>query len=254
MTPWSRLAAPAIFALVTTTAPVAQDLSTFLSHPPAPGASASYRIETASPGRVKTERFNLAVTGAETVGGVPHVWLEAGPTDFATFKDGYLRLLLKANPTPEEALNPFLEAAVLAFQEPGSAPFKLSGGALSFMHNQAKKIKVEQKKEEMPPDKATTTKGATLQCKRLRISTTTESSLFGRDVKVTESGVYWFSDQTPFQLVKAEIDRLQVQEGKEDRRRKITVTLREGADTGAASQYTVLPVTREKGLLGILLH
>ncbi len=231
-----------------------QDLSTFLSRPPAPGAWASYRIETRWPGRLKTERFNLAVTGSETRDGAAYIWLEAGPTDFAGFKDGTMRLLLKANPASDEALNPFLQAMELEYQEPDRVPFKLTAGALEFMHGQARKIKIHQQKEELPPEDATTTKGRVIPCTRLRLSTTTESSLFGRKVKVTESGVYWFSDQSPFQLVKAEFERVQVQSGKDERRRSITVTLRESGTEGAKSAFTTLPVTREKGLLGILFH
>jgi len=231
----------------------AQDLSTFLAVPPAPGAWASYRIQTSWPGRTKTERFNLAVTGSEGVEGQERVWIEAWPTDFARYKDGVMRLLLKAAPSQEEALNPFLQASALAYQEPGQEAFKLSDGALSFMHSQAKKIKVDQKKADLTPESATSTKGVTFECSRVQISTTTESNLFGRSVKVTETGVYWFSDRTPFRLVKAEIERVQEQKGKEERRRTITVTLREGEATGATSQFPK-PVTREKGLLGLLFN
>lgn len=245
-----------LFALTFFTAGLAllaQDLSTFLSNPPAAGAWASYRIETSWPGRTKTERFNLAVTGSEEAEGQSRLWVEAWPTDFARYKDGVMRLLLKASPSREEALNPFLQAFALAYQEPGQEPFRLSGGALSFMHGQAKKIKVDQKKTDMAPESATSTKGVTFECSRVQISTTTESNLFGRSIKMTETGVFWFSDRTPFRLVKAQIERVQVQKGKEDRRRTITVTLREGAATGATSQFSK-PVTREKGLLGLLFN
>ena len=231
----------------------AQDLSTFLAKPPAQGAWASYRIETSWTGRTKTERFNLAVTGSEVVDGQPRVWIEASPTDFARYKDGVMRLLLKAAPAPEEALNPFLQASALCYQEPGQEPFKLSSGALSFMHGQAKKIRVDQKKTDLPPENAASTKGFIFECSRMQISTTTESSLFGRSIKVTETGIYWFSEGTPFGLVKAQIERVQIQTGKEERRRTVTVTLREGAVTGAASQFAK-PVTREKGLLGLLFN
>lgn len=231
----------------------AQDLSTFLAVPPAPGAWASYRIQTSWPGRTKTERFNLAVTGAEGAEAQARLWVEAWPTDFARYKDGAMRLLLKAAPSQEEALNPFLQASELVFQEPGREAFKLSESALSFMHGQAKKIKIEQKKSDLEPETATSTKGVTFDCSRVQISTTTESNLFGRSVKVTETGIYWFSGRTPFRLVKAEIERVQVQKGKEERRRTVVVTLREDGATGAASQIPK-PVTREKGLLGLLFN
>lgn len=231
----------------------AQDLSTFLSVPPAPGAWASYSIQTNWPGGTKTERFNLAVTGSEGTETQARLWVEAWPTDFARYKDGAMRLLLKATPSREEALNPFLQASALVYQAPGREAFKLSEGALSFMHEQAKKIKIEQKKSDLAPESATSADGVPFDCSRVQISTTTESNLFGRSVKVTETGVYWFSDRTPFRLVKAEIERLQLQKGKEDRRRTIVVTLREGGATGAASPISK-PVTREKGLLGLLFN
>ena len=154
----------ALFALALITAGsavCAQDLSTFLAAPPAPGAWASYRIETSWPGRTKRERFNLAVTGSEEIDGQPRLWIEAWPTDFARYKGGVMRLLLKASPSSEEALNPFLQASALAYQEPCQEAFKLSSGALSFMHGQAKNIKVDQKKTDMAPESATSTKGVT---------------------------------------------------------------------------------------------
>jgi len=231
----------------------AQDLSTFLSKPPAQGSWASYRIETSWPGRTKTERFNLAITGAEVVDGQPRLWIEAWPTDFARYKDGVMRLLLKEAPSPEEALNPFLQTSALCYQEPGQEAFKLSDSALSFMHGQAKKIKVDQKKTDLSPEQATSTKGVVYECSRVQISTTTESSLFGRSVKVTETGTYWFSEGTPFGLVKAQIERVQIQTGKEERRRTVVVTLREGDRTNATSQFSK-PVNKEKGLLGLLFN
>ena len=135
----------------------AQDLSTFLAVPPTPGAWASYRIQTSWPGRTKRERFNLAVTGSEGVEGQERVWIEAWPTDFARYKDGVMRLLLKAAPSQDEALNPFLQVSALAYREPGQEAFKLSDGTLSFMHSQAKKIRVEQKRADLTPESATST-------------------------------------------------------------------------------------------------
>jgi hypothetical protein len=249
----ARTALFALSFLAAGLAASAQDLSTFLAKPPAMGAWASYRIETSWTGRTKTERFNLAVTGSEVVDGQPRLWIEAWPTDFARYKDGVMRLLLKAAPAPEEALNPFLQASALSYQEPGQEAFKLSSGALSFMHGQAKKIKVDQKKTDLPPGNAASTKGVSFKCSRVQISTTTESNLFGRSIKVTETGIYWFSEGTPFGLVKAQIERVQIQPGKEERRRTVAVTLRESAVTGAASQIPK-PVTLEKGLLGLLIN
>ena len=230
----------------------AQDLSTFLAKPPKPGAWAAYRIETSSPGRVKRERFDLAVTGQEMLGGTEYVWLEAGPTNFAGFKDGYLRILIKTEPRPEEALNPFLETMALAYQEPGGQPFRLSNGALSFMHSQAKDIKVKQERKDLGTAKATTVKGVTYDCTRTEITTTTESSFLGRSYSSTETGTYWFSTDTPFLLVRAEIERVEIN-GKKTRRRTVVVQLKEASYEGASSHFTA-PAKKEKGLLGILFH
>jgi hypothetical protein len=231
----------------------AQDLSTFLSKPPAPGAWASYRIETSWPGRTKTERLNLAVTEEQRADGKDWIWLEAWPMDFVKYSDGVMKLLVLANPTPAEAQNPFLQARALLYQEPKEAPFRLSDGALDIMHGQAKKIRVDQKRTDLPPEDAATTKGVSYHCTVQKIDTVTESSLFGREIKVTESGTYRFSKMAPFLLVKAQIDRVQVQKGKEDRHRTVVITLRECGFSGANPQIKG-PVTKEKGLLGLLLH
>jgi hypothetical protein len=231
----------------------AQDLSTFLSKPPGAGAWASYRVETSWPGRTKTERLNLAVTEEEKADGKDWIWLEAWPMDFVKYNDGVMKLEILADPSPSEAQNPFLQTRALLYQEPKGEPFRLSSGALDIMHGQAKKIRVNQKRADLPPEDATTTKGVTYHCTVQKIDTVTESSLFGREVKVTESGTYWFSRMAPFLLVKAQIDRLQVQKGKEDRHRTVVITLRECGFTGAAPQIKG-PVTKEKGLLGLLLH
>jgi hypothetical protein len=231
----------------------AQDLSTFLSKPPSPGAWASYRIETSWPGRTKTERLNLAVTDQEKADGRDWIWLEAWPMDFVKYSDGVMKLLILADPTQTEAQNPFLQARALFYQEPKGVPFRLSDGALDIMHGQAKKIRVDQKRSDLPPEDATTTKGVSYHCTAQKIDTVTESSLFGREIKVTESGTYWFSKMAPFLLVKAKIDRLQVQKGKEDRHRTVVITLRECGFSGAVPQIKG-PVTKEKGLLGLLFH
>ena len=229
-----------------------QDLSTFLSRLPAPGAWAAYRVETSSPNWVKRERFNLSVTGSEVIGGAPYVWLEAGPTNFAGYKDGYLRILIKAEPSKDESLNPFLAALALAYQEPGGEPFELSSGALSFMHSQAKGVKVTQERQDLPPAAATTIRGEVIDCTCARITTRTLTRFLGRDYLAVETGTYWFSQKTPFQLVKAEIERVETKEGKE-RRRNVLVTLKEAGYTGAASKFSG-PVRKEKGLWGLIFH
>jgi predicted peroxiredoxin len=247
-----RFLCSSCFLLLGLAAP-AQDLSTFLSQPPGTGAWASYRVETSWPGRTKTERLNLAVTGEEKADGKDWIWLEAWPMDFVKYSDGVMKLQILADPTPAEAQNPFLQARALLYQEPKEAPFRLSDGALGIMHGQAKKIRVDQKRTDLPAEDATATKGVTYHCTVQKIETVTESSLFGRDIKVTESGTFWFSKMAPFLLVKAQFERLQVQKGKEDRHRTVTITLRECGFTGAEPQIKG-PVTKEKGLLGLLLH
>lgn len=229
-----------------------QDLSTFMAQLPQEGAWASYRIETASPDRVKREPFNLAVVGRETLGGRSYLWLEVGPMDFVSYRNGYMRLLVRDVPSKEEALNPFLAAMALAYQEPGSDPFKLSDGAISFMHNQAKDIRVRQDRKDLPPAKTESVRGRLFDCTCALITTTSESSLFGRHIKSVERGTYWFSPETPFRLVHAEIERTETRNGKE-RKRTITVTLKEGNPEGAVSRFTK-PPARQKGLLGLLFH
>jgi hypothetical protein len=230
-----------------------QELSTFMSALPPPGAWARYRVETKKAGILKKEPFDLAVTQAETVGGKSYVWLEAGPTNFAGYRDGYMRLLVKAEPTPQEALNPFLSAVSLAYQEPGGDPFRLSDGAIDFMHSQAQDMKVRQEATELPPEKAVTIKGVELECTRRRITTTTETSFFTKKYKYVETGTYWFSLQTPFRIVKAEIERVEYEGGKEERRKEITVTLKEASLEGAETHFTK-PAKKTKGLLGLLFH
>lgn len=230
-----------------------QELSTFLSKLPPAGAWARYRIETKKAGLVKREPFNLSVTEAASLGGKPYLWLEAGPTNFAGYKDGYLRILVKAEPTQEEALNPFLEAMALAYQEPRGEPFKLSDDALSFMHSKAKDIKVKQESVDLPPEKATTVKDVQFECSRREITTTTETSFFTKKYKYVEKGTYWFSPDTPFRIVQAEIERVEYKGGQEERRKEITVTLKEASLEGAQTHFTK-PIKKTKGLLGLLFH
>ncbi len=230
----------------------AQDLSTFLSQPPAPGAWARYRIETKKSWGIQREPFNLAIIDRQVLDGQPYVWLEAGPTNFAGYKDGYLRLLLKAHPDRQEALNPFLEALALAYQPPGGDPFKLSGGALSFMHSQAKDVQVHQETTDLPPEPAQTVKGVVYQCSRMTISTTTQTTFLTRKYKVTEAGTYWVSPDTPFRIVRAEIVRTEYKNGKENKT-EVTVQLKDSGESGATSHFTA-PIRKEKGLLGLLFH
>jgi hypothetical protein len=246
------LVAAASLALLFASPSMGQELSTFLTDLPPEGAWARYRVETVKPDQVKKEPFDLAITGKETVGGQSFVWLEAGPTNFAGYRDGYLRILIKGKPSPDEARNPFLSAVALAYQEPGGDPFELSDGAMGFLHNQASDVKITQTEEDLPPGAAASIKGETFACTRRRITTTTETSFMTRKIKVVETGDYWFSPKTPFRIVKAEIDRVEYR-GDKEKRKHITLTLKEASETGAQTHFTK-PVKEKKGLLGILFH
>jgi len=229
----------------------AQELSTFLATPPPEGAWARYRIETTKEGgNARRRPFNLSVTGGESRGKRRYYRLEAGPTKFASDRDGFLRLLLPADPTPEEALNPFLAAEEVAYAPPKDTPYRLSEGALSFLHRQSRDLRIQRQEEPLGEEAAVTTKGRSYLCRKVRITTTIEGSVLGSRFKAVESGIYWLSVETPFRVVRAEIDRAETRKGK-TRNRRIVVSLKESGMEGARSAFSEGKV-REKGLLGIL--
>lgn|GEM_PF-2017480 len=230
----------------------AQELSTFLSHLPGPGAWARYRLETRENGHSRRKMFIISAISGDVLNGTPYVWLELGRTNFAGFKNGYMRILIKQTPSDEEASNPFLAAFSLAYQEPGRDPFELSSGALSFMHNRAAKIKVMRQSEALPPGDAKSLKGVLYHCSVIHLTTTTVTEFFGKSYNVVEEGKYWLSKDTPFQIVRAEIKR---SEQKKDgtKVKNITVVLRKSSFKGARSRFTK-PVKDRKGLFGILFH
>lgn len=228
----------------------AQELGTFLSTPPPAGAWARYRIETTKDGATKRRPFNLSVTGTEARGKRRFFRLEAGPTKFASARDGILALLLPADPTPEEALNPFLAADEVAYAPPKETPYRLSSGALSFLHRQARDLKVQRKEEPLGEEAAVTTKGRTYACRKVRITTTVEGSVLGRGFKTVETGLYWLSVETPFKIVRAEIERTETRKG-EVKRRTLVITLKDSGVDGATSAFPPGKL-REKGLLGVL--
>ncbi len=230
----------------------AQDLSSFLSRPPEVGAWGRYNIETRQGNELQRKILTLSVTGAETLNGKPFIWLEVGRTNFAGFKNGYLRILLKQNPTPAEAANPFLAALAIAYQEPGKAPFALSNTAVAFMHNRADKIKITQKSEKLDPEQVKSFKGKLYDCTRVRLTTTTSTSFFGFSYQTVEQGTYWLSPETPFQIVKGDIERVETERGKK-KKEEILILLRKSSFKGAKSRFTK-PVEKTKGLLGILFH
>ncbi|MGC8762014.1 MAG: hypothetical protein ACP5VN_00020 [Acidobacteriota bacterium] len=229
----------------------AQELSTFLSAPPPEGSWARYRIETTKEGgELKRRPFNLSVTGGEERGKRRYFRLEAGPTKFASDRDGILRLLLPAEPTPQEALNPFLAAEEVAYAPPKDPPYRLSEGALSFLHRQSRDLRVQRQEEPLGEETATATKGRSYPCRKVRITLTIEGSVLGSRFKTVETGIYWLSDETPFKVVRAEIARTETKKGKTTNRR-IVVYLKESGGEGAKSAFPPGPV-REKGLLGVL--
>lgn len=229
----------------------AQELSTFLATPPPEGAWARYRIETTKEGEDPKRRpFNLSVTGSETRGKRRFFRLEAGPTKLASDRDGVLRLLLPAEPTSEEALNPFLAAEEVAYAPPRDSPYRLSEGALSFLHRQSRDLRIRRQEEPLGEEAAVTTKGRSYLCRKVRITTTVEGSLLGSRFTTVESGIYWLSDETPFRVVRAEIERTETRKG-ETRRRRIVVSLKESGPEGARSAFPAGKI-REKGLLGVL--
>lgn len=242
----------ALAALVPALAAGAQELSTFLTAPPPPGSWAKYRIETRGSDWTRRRPFNLAVSGQETRENVPYVYVEAGPTKFAGNKDGTLRLLLKAAPTPEEALNPFLKALEVAYAQKDGETFRLSDGALGFLHRQAADVKAARTSEDLGAEDALTVRGKTYACKKVRVTTTTETSFLGDHYKVVETGTYWLSEETPFKVVKAEIERRETRDEKE-KVRHITIHLKIGGSEGAPTAFP-RPVTRERGLLGLLFQ
>ncbi len=242
----------ALAALIPAFAPGAQELSTFLSAPPVPGAWAKYRIETRGGDWMKRRPFNLAVTGKETRENAPCVYVEAGHTKFAGRSDGTLRLLLKAAPTPEEALNPLLQAQDVAYAKKEGETFRLSEGALGFLHRQAAEVKASRTAEELGREAAVTLRGKTYDCKKVRLATTIETSFLGDHYKVVETGTYWLSDETPFKVVKAEIERRETR-GEKEKVRHITITLKVDGLEGAPTAFP-RPVTQEKGLLGLLFQ
>ncbi|MEW5764456.1 MAG: hypothetical protein ACOYXN_01950 [Acidobacteriota bacterium] len=242
----------ALAALVPALAAGAQELSTFLSAPPPPGSWAKYRIETRGTDWTKRRPFNLAVTGKEPRENVPHVYVEAGPTKFAGYHDGTLRLLLKAAPSPEEGLNPFLTAQEVAYAKKDGETFRLSDGALGFLHRQAAEVKTSRTAEELGEEPVVALRGKTYACKKVRLATTTEASFLGDHYKVVETGTYWLSEEAPFKVVKAEIERRETRDGKE-KVRHITISLKVDGLEGAPTAFP-RPVTQEKGLLGLLFQ
>ncbi len=231
----------------------AQDLSSFLAAPPAPGAWARYLVITKAPGDKgpgKVETFSIAVTGGEQAEGVPCLWVEAGPQDFLTDRNGTLKVLLKEHPSPKEALNFLMEAQKAQYAPKSGPPYALSDGVLSFVRNRAANIVVEQAVKELGKEEVLLASGRRVECTRLEI-TTKISRLPFTSMAVEEKGTYWKSTGTPFRVVKAEIVRTETGRTPQPRVRNVSVMLVEDGVSGAAS---VIPQAPEKvrGLWSLL--
>lgn len=234
-------------------APRGQDTSVFLERPPQAGAWAKYRITTRKPGKPDSAKpLHLAVVAEAVTAGIPSYTLELGPTKLGGYRDGFLRLVLKREPRPEEVLNPFLQALAVAYQEPDGAPFRLSASAMRTLHGQAAEAKVDRKRVDLGPESARDAGGRTYACAKTRLVTTRSARYLFKSWKSTEDGVYWFSEETPFRIVRAELDVTETSGGKV-RRKGMTVLLKESGTAGAESKFRGEPI-REKGILGVVLH
>lgn len=252
-TTWMGRVLLATLLALATPSPRGQDTSVFLERPPAAGAWAKYRITTEKAGQeARSKPLNLAVVREGVADGAPTFTLELGPTKLASYRDGFLSLVLKRNATSEEILNPFLQALSVAYQEPVGAPFKLSASAMDTLHRQARDAKVERKRTDLGAERAEDARGRTYACTKARLVTTRSAKVLFKSWKSTEDGVYWFSDETPFRVVRAELDLVEVSGGKEKRKR-VSILLKESQLSGAATKFKADP-TKEKGVLGLILH
>ncbi len=231
----------------------AQDLSTFLASPPSPGAWARYQVVTKSPGDQgpgKNETLSLAVTARETVDGTPCAWVEAGPQNFLTDKDGTLKVLLKVHPSPKEALNFLMQAQKAEYAPPNKEPYALGGGVLGFVRNRAANIVVTQERAELPSEEVVLASGRRIKCSRSQITTRISNVPF-TSLTVEEKGIYWSSPETPFGVVKAEIVRTETGKGPAPRVRNVSLVLLQDGFSGAVP---VIPRTPDKvrGLWSLL--
>ena len=244
-------------ALALPAASAAQDLSTFLSHPPAPGSWARYRVETRDPASPdappKVSSFCLAVTGAETRGNRSYFWLETSPMDLARDKDGTLRILIPTDPTPEEARNPFREIQAAQFKPREGESYQLSSSVVSMVRSQAHGAQVTQILEPAGTEARPLGAHPATPCEKAMLSTRSEGDFFFRHRILEETGTYWFSDQTPFRLVEATLERTETREGKSPRRRLVTVRLEEAGATEAPSAFPT-PPTRTRGIFSLLFR
>jgi len=247
-----------VVALLLPAAARAQDLSAFLSHPPPPGAWARYRIETRNPSDsaapVKTQSFSLAVTGAESRGGRPYVWVEVSPMDLAGDHDGTLRILIPAAPDTEEALNPFREVRAAQFRPREGEAYSLTSAVVSLVRSQAGGARVSQEKHPAPPPESLPP-GETpaVPCEREQVRTSSEGDFFFRHRTLLEEGVYCLSEQTPFRLVEADLTRTETKDGGTPRRRLVAVRLEDAGTSGATSAFSTA-ITKSRGIFSLLFH
>lgn len=247
------LAASFLLLAAALAAPRGQDTSAFLEAPPKAGAWAKYRITTRKSGKPDSTRpLQLAVVSEAVTEGSPTYTLEMGPTKLGGYRDGFLRMVLKRRPTPEEVLNPFLQALSVAYQEPEGAPFKLSPSAMQTLRGQAAEARVERVRNDLGPERVQDASGRSYACAKVKLVTNRSAKYFFKSWKSTEDGVYWFSEETPFGIVRAELDVTETSGGKV-RRKGVTVLLKESGAAGAETKFRSEP-TRDKGILGVILH
>lgn len=243
-------------SLLPTTA-LAQDLSSFLSVPPAPGAWARYRVETRdtaapeTPAKIKA--FTLAVTGTEMRSGRPFVWVEVSPMDLAGDRDGTLRILIPATPGPEEAVNPFCNLQGAQFRPQTGTPYALTPAVVSMVRSQAAGAKVTQERKPPATEDRSTGHSPSVPCEKVLQRSTSEGSFFFRHRTLVEEGAYWFSAQTPFRLVEADLERIETKDRGAPRRRLVTVRLEEAGVSGARTAFPEAP-TKTRGVLSLLFH
>lgn len=233
----------------------AQDLATFLSAPPAPGAWARYRIETTNPSDpnapVKVKLFTLKVTGSATEDGQDLIWVEASPMDLANEDDGTLRLLLKLHPTSEEALNPLLQARTAQYLPVKGEAYSLSEQILSFFQGQLKGVKASQVRKPLSNETILVSGQGPIPCERAEVTTQAEGTVLFKTRNLVEKGTQWTTEKTPFRLVKADITRTELKDGKPPRIRNVSIRLEEASFTGARSAFPA-QVTKTRGLFSLL--
>lgn len=247
------LAVAALGAALCCAAP-AQDLGVFLSPPPPAGAWARYCIETRDPSAPegtppKVKHLLLAVTPASP----GTVWVEASPMDLAGDDDGTLRLLLADARAPQVDADPLLQAKALHFRPTTGEAYALAPSALGFFQRQLAGVKVVRSRDPLPEEVLPGGAGGPLPCSKERVKTHAEGEFLLQHRTLDEEGLRWFSDQTPFRLVRAELRRTETRDGRPPRVREVVIRLEEASAQGARTSFPQ-PPARTRGLLSLLFR